>query len=690
MNSKIFFVLAFTVILSLVLPIGTAYSEELTDLQIELKFTNGDRASGFQKHFVVYQDHNPTPYLEKKFEGNPESVLLPQNHQYRVEVFANGLFSEVGYVKLADSPEKLEITLPLSGGLKFNVFFEDGETPIENAVIKIKNQYGEEQQVGNTNEDGDTLRFWIAPTIVEGDYYVADVYLGEYLATSVSNISVTKGIQQNQKIVVPIPEVVEDLITFELYNIDSQKLFKKDGYYSILLEDQRNEFSVESTMNSKGLIYFSNIPSALYSVTVLKDGQKDITWADTQVPITGNQNDFELIQNSDFEPIVVPFANSESSISGEAISVIIEEPQSNPLPEPIVYESTINEYTLSCNCVAFRMDDIQDYWISNSQIAIIEMFSKHDIPLSTGVIIDTFGEDSTIVDVVKNGINNGDLEIVNHFISEQPLTDFNAEQLDKMLKESTRQFKEKLSVTPTAFIPPQNIISKDTMPLLRVNGFTVISSMDQIDTPPYSLENESLYRFPQGATTGEYDESLGSFVGLPYKVTFANTLKSLEDYGFAVVTLHPQEFSILEDGVHYNEVDLDQLKELEKLIEKIKSENLKTVFMSEIEQNISKVLIVEEESDSIFPQVIPKWIKNNAGWWRDGQISDTTFVQGVQYLINKDVIQVTANIESSGNKEIPSWIKENAGLWAESKISDDDFIFGLTYLVNQEIVVIDI
>ena len=112
--------------------------------------------------------------------------------------------------------------------------------------------------------------------------------------------------------------------------------------------------------------------------------------------------------------------------------------------------------------------------------------------------------------------------------------------------------------------------------------------------------------------------------------------------------------------------------------------------MSEIEQNISKVLIVEEESDSIFPQVIPKWIKNNAGWWRDGQINDTTFVQGIQYLINKDVIQVTANIESSGNKEIPSWIKENAGLWAESKISDDDFIFGLTYLVNQEIVVIDI
>jgi len=30
---------------------------------------------------------------------------------------------------------------------------------------------------------------------------------------------------------------------------------------------------------------------------------------------------------------------------------------------------------------------------------------------------------------------------------------------------------------------------------------------------------------------------------------------------------------------------------------------------------------------------IPPWIKNNAGWWADGQIDDVAFIQGIQYLI---------------------------------------------------------
>ena len=29
---------------------------------------------------------------------------------------------------------------------------------------------------------------------------------------------------------------------------------------------------------------------------------------------------------------------------------------------------------------------------------------------------------------------------------------------------------------------------------------------------------------------------------------------------------------------------------------------------------------------------IPSWIKNTAGWWADGQIDDSSFLQGIQYL----------------------------------------------------------
>jgi hypothetical protein len=37
---------------------------------------------------------------------------------------------------------------------------------------------------------------------------------------------------------------------------------------------------------------------------------------------------------------------------------------------------------------------------------------------------------------------------------------------------------------------------------------------------------------------------------------------------------------------------------------------------------------------------IPVWIKNNAGWWADGQIPDSAFVQGIQFLIKEGIIVI--------------------------------------------------
>jgi len=43
------------------------------------------------------------------------------------------------------------------------------------------------------------------------------------------------------------------------------------------------------------------------------------------------------------------------------------------------------------------------------------------------------------------------------------------------------------------------------------------------------------------------------------------------------------------------------------------------------------------ESDN----VIPSWIKNNAGWWSDGSIPDNAFVSGLQWLISNGIITIS-------------------------------------------------
>jgi len=84
---------------------------------------------------------------------------------------------------------------------------------------------------------------------------------------------------------------------------------------------------------------------------------------------------------------------------------------------------------------------------------------------------------------------------------------------------------------------------------------------------------------------------------------------------------------------------------------------------------------------------IPSWIKNNAGWWADGQIDDDAFIQGIQFLIKEDVLKIPPTIQgsSSGSNEIPAWIKNNAGWWTAGQINDDSFIQGIQFLIKEDI-----
>ncbi len=40
--------------------------------------------------------------------------------------------------------------------------------------------------------------------------------------------------------------------------------------------------------------------------------------------------------------------------------------------------------------------------------------------------------------------------------------------------------------------------------------------------------------------------------------------------------------------------------------------------------------------------LIPDWIKNNAGWWAEGSIDDETFVQGIEFLVESGIINVSS------------------------------------------------
>ena len=84
---------------------------------------------------------------------------------------------------------------------------------------------------------------------------------------------------------------------------------------------------------------------------------------------------------------------------------------------------------------------------------------------------------------------------------------------------------------------------------------------------------------------------------------------------------------------------------------------------------------------------VPTWVKNNAGWWADGQIGDTDFVSGIQYMITEGIMEIppTTAGSNSGTNEIPDWVKNNAGWWADGQIADADFVSGIQFLITEGI-----
>jgi len=77
--------------------------------------------------------------------------------------------------------------------------------------------------------------------------------------------------------------------------------------------------------------------------------------------------------------------------------------------------------------------------------------------------------------------------------------------------------------------------------------------------------------------------------------------------------------------------------------------------------------------------VIPFWIKDVAGLWAEGIISDSGFFRN---LVDNGVVTVDRTLSDETDVTVPSWYKANAELWKNGDITDGEFANALQYLVK--------
>ncbi len=108
-----------------------------------------------------------------------------------------------------------------------------------------------------------------------------------------------------------------------------------------------------------------------------------------------------------------------------------------------------------------------------------------------------------------------------------------------------------------------------------------------------------------------------------------------------------------------------------------------------INEIIDSFKFIEVKQSDLHEPNVPDWVRHTAGWWAEGSVSDLDFANGIEFLIREDMIHIPETVPSStieGNHKIPSWVKNNAGWWSKGLISDDDFLNGIQFMVENEII----
>ena len=90
-----------------------------------------------------------------------------------------------------------------------------------------------------------------------------------------------------------------------------------------------------------------------------------------------------------------------------------------------------------------------------------------------------------------------------------------------------------------------------------------------------------------------------------------------------------------------------------------------------------------------FAENVPEWVKNTAGWWAEDAISETEFVNAIEYLVKEDVIRVNVSQTSETSQSVPEWVKNTAGWWATDLISEAEFVNAIAYLIEVGIISIE-
>jgi peptidoglycan/xylan/chitin deacetylase (PgdA/CDA1 family) len=131
----------------------------------------------------------------------------------------------------------------------------------------------------------------------------------------------------------------------------------------------------------------------------------------------------------------------------------------------------------SCNCVVFRIDDIQNYYASDAQIAAMNLFMSMGQPLSLGIIMNGTREDLEIIEEVAEGAKNGLFELGIHGWNHEDFTYLSESEQKSTLQMANEMMMKMFGNTSNIFVEPEERFNNDTIKVMEELEFRISSSI---------------------------------------------------------------------------------------------------------------------------------------------------------------------------------------------------------------------
>ena len=634
----------------LTLPTVFAYAETST-VGLTIVDSNEDPINSWGLYVEIFSEKDrKTPILKMEQPINPSQISLEKG-KYVINVYRHDMFVGYHFLNLDDSTKKIKISIGDLGGTLFRINYDDNK-PIQGAKVEIFSHKGVKWAEGITGNDGRTERFWLQIPHVLNEYYSAKISLSEEVSYNIPKFRFAQGLN-NEIIKTPWKSIVDDLIKIKLYKNIREPISGYNGKFTIELYNNDNEKVIESKVDSRGEAAFSNIPVGFYFIRVLDSTNSESkVWAIKETLIHKNMGEIKIFESNN--------RNIDYEINSIKNKPVIESPDE------------------TCNCVAFRLDNVQDYYLIDVQKELINLFLGKDVPITVGIIGKNFGSDTELTNFLKTTISENDklIAIGNH-AGTADITTMNKDEQLELIKNTNNNIFNLIEKKPSVFIPPFGRYNADTISALNQENIQYISSVSSFDVAPYPLKGESLFRFPSTASTG-YIEQGRAWYGISANQTMTDIKFSVRDYGFAVVLLHPHEYAKRSGWVFENQLDVTQYFELDELIDDVKNYGLKIVLIDDINKETRLFSIPS----------VPDWFKTTTSWWVEDKTATSDYLRSIEYLMEKKIIQVPQidNDIQNNNKNTLPVFKNNAKLWVQDKMSDKKFINEIEILVKQDIV----